>query len=129
MSWTDAIGPILGGIGAIGGAQASKPPKELTDAQVRQIDANIANLEDQLILERDKLAFEQQKAGFNAEIQKRQLEIEIALAAIQQQKEATPNRDQEIQVRQAGMAQRSADTGQSVDALDRVVARFQGALK
>lgn len=120
-----AIGPALGAAGAA----ASGPDPELTEARVNQINAQIEQAEKQLLLERDRLAFEQQKAGFNSEIQKRQLEIELALAAIEQARKGTPSRDQEIQVRQAGMQQASQDTGQTIDALDRVVARFGGAVK
>lgn len=130
---TDALGKIDSGtlinaaLGAVSNLGSGN--REVSDAQVRQIDASIKQAEEQLLFERDRLAQEQRQAGFNAALDNRRIEIELALAAIQQAKESMPSRELELQARQQGIQQRGEDSSRVIDALDRVAGRFQGGLR
>ena len=107
------------GLGGIGQALLSQ---DMEDAKIQQI-------KETLELERNKLAFQQAKAGFDSELQKKQLEIELALAAIEKQQAAAPDRTQEIQARQAAISQGAQDTSRTMQALNNIVAGFQSGIK
>lgn len=120
---------VLGGATALGTAELSKEDPALTEAKINQINALIDNAKQELELQRERLAFEQQKAGFNADLQKKQLEVQLALAAIDKAQQSVPNRTEQLAIRQQNIQQGTQDTGQVLRALEGLTSRFQSGVK
>ena len=92
--------------------------------------------EEQLELARERLELEKRRideaertGGFNRDLAKRKLELEVALSAIAQAKDAAKNTTEQQAALRGAAQQGGADTGRTIDALDRMVARFQSGIK
>ena len=112
-------GAIISGLATLGTQLvASGVKEEELEIQREKLDLLEKQIEGRLGSDKDRVALAQQK-----------LKVETALAAIKLARDAVPDRNPEIAARQAQISQGAADTRTQIDALDRLVARFSGAVK
>ena len=122
VSTGDFLRPTLGAIATLGTDAMRREDPRLTEARINQI-------EQTLEIERQRLALAQQKQGFDAELQKKQIEIQLAMAALDAARQSVPDRTQEIQTIQQGAGQRTQDTNTVLRALESVTAGAQRGVK